>query len=246
MLNKIPLALMFLALNAQADTTLERLCFANAQQARQAIPILDTVLVKGQDEISLDGACLNIRVEEKRAEVFQRWVSLRLPHATNEFSSAKVPAVTCNIQVGKRVSGNQKGEIVQIDTTTVSVQGHVAANSVEEVSSFTLLSGRSGMIIVENRQVDITCTLRASGKYQVRIALKPLPQPTTVALGIPPTAKNEMSLSTEVEATAGVDVPLGQLVQDLANKEASVSLPDSAQASQRVGVSMTMWWLKIR
>jgi hypothetical protein len=235
--------LWLLSPSAVAETMLERLCFASAQEARQAISILDTVLVKGQDEILPEGPCLNVRVEEKRADVFQRWVTLRLPHATPEFSTMNAPARTCEIQVGRRQNNKQTSETIQAGTSAITVRAQGAELVSDEISTLNLLSGKSGTIMMENRQVDITCTFRASGRYHVRISLKPLPPPVT--LFPPPPTKNEIGLSTEIEVSPGVEVSLGQIVEDLVGKEAGVSLPIDGSANQRKDRAMTAWWLKI-
>jgi hypothetical protein len=229
---------------AMAETMLERLCFASAQEAQHAIPILATVLIKGQDEISAEGACLNVKVEERRSDMFQRWVSLRLPHARWDFSTSNAPPRTCEIQVSKRQTKDQTSETIQGSPNSISLEARREEQTTAEVSTLNLLSGKSGMLMVENRQIDLTCTWRASGKYQIRITLKPLPPPVT--LTPPPPTKNETGLSTELEVSAGQEVALGEIVEDLAGKEIALDLPVAGQAQQRKGTTMTSWWLKIR
>lgn len=247
---KFLVPILLLSLNARADKLVERLCFNSAAQAGQAIPILNMVLIKGQDEIQPEGNCLNVLVEEKRGELFERWVQARLPDARTEFSTRNAPATHCEMDLEKKTF---REEIVTQYGASGKVVGVVAGQDTlqdEETTFLKMTSGKPSLIQLNQEHVEVTCTRKASGRFQMKIALKTLPRelpniynPSDPIKVMPP---NAQALSTEVETGPGEAVNLGEIIKDLTRNQQSVELPPGFTKTRTLGEEKTTWTLKIR
>lgn len=235
---------------AHADRLLERLCFTSADAAAQAIPILNTVLVKGQDEIQSEGLCLNVFVEAKRGEVFERWVALRLPHAQTQFSTRNAPREHCEMELEKKVYREEIITQIGAGGKVVNVLAGKDVLQSEETSQLRMTSGSPATLLVTPNEVEIICTKKASGRSQIKITLKTVPQTIpnltdpSKPVTVPP--PNATGLSTEVETGPGEEVNLGEIVKNLAKDEQQVELPPGFTKQRTIGEEKTSWVLKIK
>lgn len=240
----------FLSLPLHAERQLERLCFSSLSEAETAIPILNTVLIKGQDEINQEGLCLNIFVEEKRGELFERWVNNRLPHAKSTFSTRNAPLVTCDMELKKII---YKEEIIATYGTDGKMIGARAGKDVldgEEKTILTTSSGKPASFLMDQNQVDIICNKKSNDRFQISISVKTVPNsipniynPSQPIL-VPP--KNADALSTEVEVGVNQEINLGKIVKDLTKESTQAELPVKIGRIKQLGLSKTTWFLKVR
>lgn len=243
------LALFTTLAYAQADSAMERVCFSSQSEATRAIPILNTVLVKGQDQIQADGSCLNISYAPKRWDVLDRWLRTRYPQALRSFSTQSVAREKCDMRVYKKTERQKMttqygadGQIVMIGTG----EQEVAA---EETTMLTVLSGDTTTLEVGQQEISIACTKKSDVLYGLAFSLKTLPtqvanltNPST-PLVIPP--KEGQALSTTLDVAPGVEVSLGQIVRDLSHKEKDLEVPVKGEVKQETGSDSTTWTLKV-
>lgn len=233
-----------------AERLLERLCFTNAPEAEAAIPILNTVLIKGQDEIQNDGPCLNVFVEDKRGELFERWVKARLPHARSTFSTRNAPLSTCNMEL-KRIT--HKEEIIYSYDAKGKVIGARVGKDIFEGEEKSFLSTSSGLpasLLVDQNQVDVVCTKKSDEKYLVKISVKTVPKTISniynpsQPIQVPP--EEATALSTELEVSPNQEINLGQVVKDLSKDSTNVELPPGVGKIYQLGLAKNTWMLTIR
>lgn len=241
-----------------AAPMLERLCFNSTTEAQKAIPILNFVLVKGQDQVSPEGQCLNVSLDSTRGELFQRWVRTRLPNAQYSFSTLDAPAPECDMRVRKITTKNEQnteGQIVFRGGVQVSA-GEGITDSTEE-SILKVTSGNRAKLTVDQSQLEITCTVRPSGTYQLKFSLlflprtpfvpQNLPPGTTVVINSPPPPdQSGTSLSTEVEARPGESINLGSITKDLNSKRHDANVPNGASGEIKTGSETSQWFLIIK
>lgn len=224
---------------------LERLCFADAQAAQAAQPIVDAVLVKGQDAILPEGNCLTVRVDERRSELFSRWVAQRLPHARRDFSTMDAPVPTCHLRVSKRQQLRQQGGEVVVRQTgasaiQTSTQGHA-----DEVSTLKMSSGKSATLLVDRQELNVLCHLRPNGGAKLVFGLRPIPPPPHIHGQPPPPIETRPGLQTELDVMPGQEVSLGGVLRDLGGSGHDVSLPQGGSWQQREGSDQTQWFLRL-
>ncbi|MBY0515619.1 MAG: hypothetical protein K2P81_01835 [Bacteriovoracaceae bacterium] len=245
---------MYLSLfNAHAAPSLERLCFNSSSEAQRAIPILNVILIKGQDAIDPEGKCLNVSVDSSRIEVFQRWVKTRLPEAYYHFSAASAPVEMCDIVVTKQSQKNQQDQNINVNTKGFGAVITEGNNSGKEESFIKVSSGKSAELRVDQDDLTLTCVKKNNSRYLITVALRFIP-PTPpqappgsiIVMQAPPPDQSGTSISTEIEVSVGQDVNIGQVVKDLKSKQTQVNLPESAELSQKSGIDQTQWFLRIK
>jgi hypothetical protein len=236
-------------LPAFAETALERLCFNSQNEARNAIPILNTVLIKGQDEIQPEGECLNVLVDSKRAEVFDRWVSSRLPHATRAFSTINAPVQHCDMTLVKRTSRNTVNTAIGANQQVISASQAEDNLNNEETSILKVISGKSARLAAGENDLELTCTKKQNDRFQLKFSTKPTPvtipniyDPSRPIPIPPPSAQ---TLVTEIEVGPGQEVDLGQIVRDLNKESSTISAEPAAQIKRTEGEETVTWILKV-
>ena len=233
-----------------AERLLERLCFTNTPEAEAAIPILNTVLIKGQDEILNDGPCLNVFVEDKRGELFERWVKSRLPHARSTFSTKNAPVSTCDMELKKTT---YKEEVIFSYDANGKIIGARAGKDVlqgEEKSFLATTSGKPASLLVDQNQVDILCTKKNNDRYLINISVKTVPRTIpnvynpSQPIQVPP--EEATALSTELEVGLNQEINLGEVVKDLNKDSTKIDIPTGVGKIHQLGLVRNTWVLTIR
>jgi len=242
-------SLLFIS-HAHAERLLERLCFNSSDEAASAMAVINTILIKPADEIVPEGACLNVFVEEKRGDLFERWVQTRLPHAQSTFSTRNAPFIGCDMEFIKRT---KKDQVVSILDSRGRIIGARAGESIvmnEETSILKMASGKSAGINAGEYAIDITCTRKANDRFNVQFELKSVPQSLpnvynpSQPLQLP--RENAVGLKTEVETGVGQEINVGQIVKDLTKDDQSVELPPGFTKTQTVGAEHVDFILKMK
>lgn len=244
------LAILLVSPTARAERLVERLCFTSTQEAASAIPILNTVLVKGQDEIRPEGLCLNVLVDTKRGELFERWVNARLPHAQVEFSTKNAPHTHCDMELNRKTFREEVVTQYGANGQLVSIQAGKDVLQDEDTTSLRMTSGSPASVQLNQNEVVITCTKKSNARMNLKFAMKTIPQqlpnvynPSEPLLVAP---ANATALSTEVEAGPGEEINLGQIVKDLSKETQQVELPPGFTKHKTVGEEKTTWLLKMK
>ncbi len=250
----IPLSLLLLATTAHAERALERVCFTDQAEATRAIPILNTVLVKGQDEIRPDGACLDVLVAPSRGELFLRWMRTRLPGARLAFTTLEAPRPPCEMVVTKTTRRERATVAGAAAPGTVVIAQSAEDGGTQEQSFLTVLSGGTAQLTTESGELSITCTAKGGGNYHLVFRLKPAAPASPPVLApaggaevVRPSPPQEASsLSTEVDTAAGLEVNVGQILRELGGRQGSMTFPGGIQGEKTEGQESVKWVLKVQ
>ncbi len=227
----------------------ERLCFVSDAEALRARPLIEVVLVKGQDRVEVDGRCLNVTCDVKRSEILNRWVKTRLPQAESTFSSLDVPELECDMLALKKTRKQQEQSTVQVDGRNFQVSaGDERSEQVEE-HILKVTSGGTATLIMGPSELKITCTASSSGTYRLKFSQRYIsPQPVFVngVLVQPPQQENATSISTELEARKNTPVNIGQISKDLGNKDKEIGTSVGVSYENTTGSEVVDWSLVIR
>lgn len=233
----------------QAQQALERYCFASDAEALRARPLVEVVLVKGQDRVDVDGRCLNVSCDVKRSEILRRWVKTRLPTAEANFSSLDVPELECDMLATKRTRKNKELTDVQVNGRSFQVNaGQEGAEQTEE-HILKVTSGGTATLRMTTSELKITCTNSGSGIYRLKFEQSPIAVPPVIVNGVVvPSAPPEQvtTLSTELEARKGTPVNIGQISKDLSNKDKNIGIPSGLDYETTTGSETVSWDLLLR
>jgi len=233
----------------QAQQAIERYCFASDAEALRALPLVEVVLIKGQDRAEVDGRCLNVTCDVKRSEILKRWVKTRLPNAEANFSSLDVPELECDMLATKKTRKNKELTDVQVDGRNFQVSGgQEQAEQVEE-HILKVTSGGTATLRMTTSELKITCTNNGSGVYRLKFEQTYIAAPPVIVNGVVVQSSPQeqgTALSTELEARQGTPVNLGQISKDLANKEKNVGIPSGLDYENTTGNETVTWDLLIR
>lgn len=232
----------------QAQVAVERLCFPTDAQAQRALPIVEVVLVKGQDRAELDGRCMNVTCDMKRTEVLRRWIKTRLPQAESTFSSIDIPELECDMLATKKTQKQKDQTQVQVDGQNFQVS--TGENKQEQLEEHRLkvTSGGTATLIMGTTELKITCTASPSGIYRLKFSQRYLAPPPVVVNGtIVRTTENEAatSLSSELEARKDTPINLGQISRELTNKDKEIGISTGLSYENTGGNEVIDWSLVI-
>lgn len=234
---------------AQAQLAIERLCFVSDAEALRARPLVEVVLLKGQDRVEVDGRCLNVSCDVKRSEILSRWVKTRLPHAESTFSSLDVPELECDMLALKKTRKQKEQSNVQVDGRSFQVSaGDETSEQIEE-HILKVSSGGTATLVMGPNELKITCTASASGIYRLKFSQRYVSPPPVVVGGMlvqPPQQENATSISSELEARRSTPINIGQISKDLSNKSKSAGLPSGLDYEVTTGNETVEWSLTIR
>jgi len=248
---------VFLTIPAQAERSLERLCFPSATEAQKGQVIVQQILAKGLDEVNLEANCLNVMIEANRVELLDRWVATRLPLARKTFSAANAPRQECDMLVTKISQKSEQNKKLGIRKNGFIVSVDNGENENREESFLKLLSGGTAKLKVDESELEITCVAKGSN-YHLKFALlfvpRPLIPPNTnlppgsviVVNAPPPPDTSGSSIQTEIEVQRGQEINLGEITRDLRQKQKEISITPSAEMNSTTGKETTRWMLKIR
>lgn len=234
---------------AQAQQAIERLCFASDAEALRARPVVEVVLIKGQDRVEVDGRCLNVSCDVKRSEILNRWIKTRLPQAESTFSSLDVPALECDMLATKKIRKKKETTDVQIDGRSFQVSGGQEQGEQSEEHILKVTSGGTATLRIGSSELKINCTNSGSGIYRLKFEqnyIAPTPVVVDGVLVQPPQQEKATSLATELEARKGSPINLGQISKDLDNKHKSAGLPSGLDYENTTGNEIVEWNLLIR
>lgn len=234
---------------AQAQMAIERLCFVSDAEALRARPLVEVVLVKGQDRVEVDGRCLNVTCDVKRSEILNRWVKTRLPHAESTFSSLDIPELECDMLALKKMNKQKVQSNVQVDGRNFQVSaGDERSEQVEE-HILKVTSGGTATLIMGTNELKITCTASPGGTYRLKFSQRYISPPPVIVNGIlvqPAQQENAASVSSELEARKNTPINIGQISRDLSNKDKEIGIPSGLTYENTSGSEVVEWSLVIR
>jgi hypothetical protein len=234
---------------AQAQMAIERLCFVSDAEALRARPLVEVVLVKGQDRVEVDGRCLNVTCDVKRAEILNRWVKTRLPQAESTFSSLDIPELECDMLALKKTRKQKEQSNVQVDGRSFQVSAGDAQTEQIEEHILKVTSGGTATLVMGPSELKITCTASPSDTYRLKFSQRYITPPPVFVGGVlvqPPQQENATSVSTELEARKNTPINIGQISKDLSNKSKSAGLPSGFDYEATTGNETVEWSLTIR
>lgn len=233
----------------QAQQAIERLCFTSDAEALRARPVVEVVLVKGQDRVEVDGRCLNINCDVKRSEILNRWIKTRLPQAESTFSSLDVPALECDMLATKKTRKNKELTDVQVDGRSFQISGGQQQGEQVEEHILKVTSGGTATLRMGTTELKINCTNSGSGSYRLKFEQNYIAPPPVIVNGVvvqAPPQETATSISTELEARKDTPINLGQISKDLGNKHKSAGIPIGLDYENTTGNETVEWILLIR
>lgn len=220
--------------------TMESFCFPSEQAAANAVPILYGVLVKGQDEINREGACLDITVIPQRTEIMQRWMAIKFPEARRTSAIIQRP-LTCQLELEERAAGEALEKSVVFGPGHTQIITTHGQSGSKLASIFKLTSGEKAQMSVDGRTITVTCIAKPSGFFNLQFDFHALPPQVSPAV---PTT--ELRLSAERELAAGQEVELGTLMTETENKERKLDSATGINSGKEVTQGFRRWLLRVK
>jgi hypothetical protein len=234
---------------AQAQMAIERLCFVSDAEALRARPLVEVVLVKGQDRVEVDGRCLNVTCDVKRSEILNRWVKTRLPQAESTFSSLDIHELECDMLALKKTRKQKEQSSIQVGGRSFQVSAGDAQTEQSEEHILKVTSGGTATLVMGPNELKITCTASTSGTYRLKFSQRYISPPPVIVGGVlvqPSQQENAASIVSELEARRNTPINIGKISKDLSSKEKSAEVPSGVELENTTGNETVEWSLTIR
>jgi len=233
----------------------ERLCFSSVTEANDASEILAPVLTQA-DKVHREGHCLSLSFGDERAELIDRWIQHRLPRARRDFSSQIHRPELCELEVNKISQRVKKSAEANLRSKSFGALAQQSNDERREQSRITLDSGKSATLVVDQRELEVTCVRRAD-VYHLKFSQKTRPRPVVPAgvqlppgsvVVVPPPVDEEglTSLSTELTLNRGEEISLGEISDKLKGQDKGVEITPAGQLKAQEEEWKTRWLLSVR
>jgi hypothetical protein len=144
----------------------QRYCFSNQADAQDALKKLNFIKIN-DDKIELDFNCLDLLIQHHRTDLFQKFIQFRMPHAKIQFGSNMTSKDECHILVEVEKNKQNQNQQFQIYNDLIVNETHAIQNQNEQYS-LLVSSGKSGVIQINEHQINVTCFKNADW-YEVKL-----------------------------------------------------------------------------